>query len=61
MLSNLKKAKAYLFLVDKVATDTYLRRSFTDANPPARKTFGFTLILREGTAPKTAFGIVGSI
>jgi DNA repair exonuclease SbcCD ATPase subunit len=37
------------------------RRSFTEANPSASKTFGFTLILREGTAPKTGFGIVGSI
>ena len=35
------------------------RRFFTEANPPARKTFGFTLILREGTAPTTAFGVLG--
>jgi hypothetical protein len=41
--------------------DRTSRRSFTDANPPASKSFGFTLILREGTAPKTAFRIVGSI
>ena len=37
------------------------RRFFTEANPPARKTFGFILILREGTAPTTAFGVLGGI
>ena len=37
------------------------RRFFTEANRPARKTFGFTLILREGTAPTTAFGVLGGI
>ena len=37
------------------------RRSFTDANPTTRKTFGFTLILCEGAAPTTAFGVLGGI
>jgi hypothetical protein len=37
------------------------RRSFADANSPAHKTFAFTLILREGVAPNTAFGVLGSI
>ena len=37
------------------------RRSFANANSPARKTFAFTLILREGVAPTTAFGVLGGI
>ena len=43
------------------AEDATLRRFFAEANPPARKTFGFTLILREGAAFKTAFGVLGGI
>jgi hypothetical protein len=41
--------------------DTTQRRAFADANSPARKTFAFTLILREGVAPTTAFGVLGGI
>ena len=37
------------------------RRSFSDANPPAGRALGFTLTLREGAAPKTAFGALGGI
>jgi hypothetical protein len=37
------------------------RRSFADANSPAHKTIAFTLILREGVAPNTAFGVLGGI
>ena len=43
------------------AEDATLRRFFAEANPLARKTFGFTLILREGAAFKTAFGVLGGI
>jgi len=38
-----------------------VRRSFADANSPAHKTFAFTLILHEGVAPNTAFGVLGGI
>jgi hypothetical protein len=34
------------------------RRFFTEANPPARKTFGFTLILHEGKSPEATFQIL---
>jgi hypothetical protein len=37
------------------------RRSFSNANPSAGKALGFTLILREGAAHKTAFGVLGGI
>ena len=37
------------------------RRSFSGANLPAGKALGFTLTLREGAAPKTAFGALGGI
>jgi hypothetical protein len=33
----------------------------SEANLPARKAFGFTLILREGVAPNTAFEVLGGI
>jgi hypothetical protein len=36
------------------------RRFSTEANPTSNKTFGFALILREGAAPKAAFGVLGS-
>ena len=37
------------------------RRFFTEANPLAGKAIRFTLILREGAAPKTAFRALGGI
>ena len=37
------------------------RRFSSEANLPARKAFGFTLILREGVAPKAAFGVLGGL
>ena len=42
-------------------SDIAARCFFTEANPRARKAFQFTLILREGAAPKTAFAVLGGI
>ena len=36
------------------------RRSSTEANPPARKTFGFVLSLREAGLPETSLRILGN-
>ena len=39
------------------------RRSFTEANPPSdsNKTFGFTVILREGVVPDTSLRVLNGI
>jgi hypothetical protein len=36
------------------------KRSFSNANPPLSKGFGFTLILREGTPAETSVSALGS-
>jgi hypothetical protein len=41
--------------------DNLKRRFSPEANSPADKALGFTLILREGADPKTAFGVLSGI
>ena len=42
-----------------LVTQKSLRRSFPEANSPARKTSAFALILREGTPTETLFRPLG--